>query len=279
MYIPFWPIDSEWKIIIENVLCIHMIFISFRDISKTIMSVFASPEPLVNYQHNNKKILCSVTTLLSYKYIMNSSLTLQLPHGKWHLFFRPVCRRRPHDGFLEVIRNFQCSSSRLCVDSQTGEYSPVAEFDFVSAYWKKSWKAFASCPCSLPFTLGKILSMKTGEPVIVEGQGSLKSPQEICVLKGFWSNFFTWCLRCYIVLHAGCHPYWRKYNTKAQLKKQAFLGNISLSFLLVCKQEREQEEVKLLEFWLKLVWLLVWMKTLWTFMLNWMKWFPRNDDT
>lgn len=64
-------------------------------------------------------------TLRSYKYIMTISLTLQLPHEKWHLFFRSVCRRRQHDGFLEVISSFLCCSPRLCLylDSDWGVHS------------------------------------------------------------------------------------------------------------------------------------------------------------
>lgn len=51
---------------------------------------------------------------ISFLQIYNEYLTdLTVTHEKLHLFFRLVCRRRPHYGFLEVINIFQCCKPRL----------------------------------------------------------------------------------------------------------------------------------------------------------------------
>lgn len=49
----------------------------------------------------------------------------------------------------------------LHLDSETGEYSTVAELDFVLPCWEKS-QGLTCCPHSSPPFFGKIRSMKTG---------------------------------------------------------------------------------------------------------------------
>lgn len=150
------------------------------------------------------------------------------------LFFRPVCRRSQHDGFLEVISSFLCCSLRLCLylDSDWGVHSScrvwlycsmlgkelksshlLPLFPTISVWkhfehenWRASWKARPHCR-------------------VYRTRVFSRASKEACLLGVFSATL------CFMqaVTHIEQHII-QRLN-----KCSKFLGNINSSFMLVCK--------------------------------------------